>query len=107
MIYLSLSVSTTAIRVGYFPPLVVGIVQSLLLPIFIFSTAAASGGHLNPTITFATMFTKLLTPIRGIIYVIAQCTGSIIATELLKIIIGETTADQVNLGICTLGDMNP
>ena len=46
--------------------------HAILLTLFIFATAAPSGGHLNPTITFATMCTGHTPPFRALIYVIAQ-----------------------------------
>ena len=36
-----------------------------------------SGGHLNPAISLAMLFTSKISPLRGVVYVIAQCGGGI------------------------------
>jgi len=41
------------------------------------SFARVSGAHLNPAITFAMLITRQLSPLRSILYMIAQCGGGI------------------------------
>lgn len=54
-----------ALNYGYNPPTVaIAIIHTILIPIFIYATAAASGGHLNPTISMATVATRLMSPTR-------------------------------------------
>jgi glycerol uptake facilitator-like aquaporin len=61
----------------------VGIYNALLLAVFIYATAPASGGHLNPMITFAAMICGLCPASRGVIYMIAQTIGAALAGGLL------------------------
>lgn len=42
-----------------------------------------SGGHVNPALTLALMFTKKITPFRAFFYVLAHCCGSIAGAALL------------------------
>ena len=56
----------------------------MLLSLFIYALAPASGGHINPIITFATMATGLTGFSRGILYVIAQVTGAAVAGGLIQ-----------------------
>lgn len=43
------------------------------------TTAAISGGHLNPAVTFGMMLTKRIDVMNGIGYMVAQCFGAILA----------------------------
>jgi glycerol uptake facilitator-like aquaporin len=61
----------------------VGIYTSLLLAIFIYATALASGGHMNPLITFTAMLCGLCPVPRAVLYLIAQTTGAALAGGML------------------------
>ncbi|KAH8909136.1 aquaporin-like protein [Coniochaeta sp. PMI_546] len=61
----------------------VGIYNSLLLAVFIYATAPASGGHMNPLITFASMICGLCPVSRGVLYMLAQTTGGALAGGVL------------------------
>lgn len=61
----------------------VGIYNSLLLAIFIYATAPASGGHMNPMITFASMICGLCPVPRGVLYMTAQTIGGALAGGVL------------------------
>jgi glycerol uptake facilitator-like aquaporin len=62
----------------------VAVSNIFLLTLFIYSLAPASGGHVNPIITFATMTTGLTGFSRGILYLIAQTTGAALAGGLVR-----------------------
>ncbi|KAJ9134660.1 Aquaporin-like protein [Pleurostoma richardsiae] len=62
----------------------VGIWNTVLLSVFIYAAAPASGGHLNPTITWATMLTGLCPAPRGVLYLIFQTLGGALAGGLLR-----------------------
>ena len=98
----------------------------MLLTLFIFATAAPSGGHLNPTITFATLCTGHTKAFRALLYVIAQvraatgtapvprrltrraggvqCVGAVVGSLLAKEVLPDATVDAIHLGACALGD---
>ncbi|KAK3328300.1 aquaporin-like protein [Cercophora scortea] len=61
----------------------VGIFNTFLLATFIYATATATGGHLNPMITFATVLCGLTPVSRGTFLMTAQITGGILAGGLL------------------------
>lgn len=56
--------------------------RSLVL-LAVYITANISGGHLNPAVTVATVFTGHLKILVGLGYVIAQITGAIFGTLVL------------------------
>lgn len=63
--FISCGAVIAALNYGYNPPTVaIAIIHTILIPIFIYATAAASGGHLNPTISMATVATRLMSPTR-------------------------------------------
>jgi MIP family channel proteins len=43
------------------------------------ATAAVSGGHLNPAVTFGLLLAKRIDPVNAIGYIVAQCLGGIVA----------------------------
>ena len=43
-----------------------------------------SGGHINPAVTIACLFTRKITLIRAVCYVAVQCAGSVVGSCLLK-----------------------
>jgi glycerol uptake facilitator-like aquaporin len=52
----------------------------------IYSFADVSGAHFNPSVTFATMVTRKTGFVKGLMYIIAQLVGSILATGTLMIL---------------------
>jgi MIP family channel proteins len=52
--------------------------------VVIYFCASFSGGHINPAVTFAMFITRRISLLRGVLYVIAQCSGACIASIILK-----------------------
>lgn len=85
MIYLSAMIHTT---IGSFDTLqvapYVGITNTFLISLFILAMAPATGGHINPLITFSTVVTGLTGFSRGILYMIGQTAGGALAGGLVR-----------------------
>lgn len=47
-----------------------------------------SGAHINPAVTFALVVARLVSPLRGALYVLAQFLGSIVASGVLMVVMG-------------------
>jgi hypothetical protein len=62
----------------------VGVTNIVLISLFIYGMAPASGGHINQIITFSTMTTGLTGFSRGILYLIAQTAGAALAGGLIR-----------------------
>lgn len=62
----------------------VGITNIFLISLFIWAMAPATGGHVNPTITFATMLAGLTGFSRGVLYLIGQTAGGALAGGLVR-----------------------
>jgi len=78
----------------------------VLLPLLIFATSVASGGHLNPIITLATMFAGFTKVSRGILYILAQFIGGIVASALVWGWLSSAAADAYGAGNCYAGPLS-
>ncbi|THV46661.1 hypothetical protein BGAL_0369g00080 [Botrytis galanthina] len=80
----------------------VGVTNIFLLTLFICALAPASGGHMNPIITFATVITGLTGFPRGMLYIIGQTTGAALAGGLIRGSLGDQRTLIYNGGGCFL-----
>ena len=65
-----------------------GVSNIFLLSLFIFAIAPASGGHINPLITFTTVTTGLTGLPRGVLYMVGQTIGGAVAGGIIRGIFG-------------------
>ncbi|EED14795.1 aquaporin transporter, putative [Talaromyces stipitatus ATCC 10500] len=71
-------------------PLIGGITNWLFLTLFIYSFAPISGGHINPTITLATFFARLISLPRMTLYLMGQTGGGALAGLVLHNLFGSS-----------------
>jgi aquaporin TIP len=74
----------------------------LVLAIVIGATAAISGGHINPAVTFAAVITGRMKLSVGVVYVAAQLLGAAVGVFLLDLVVVDSISDPSNLGATTL-----
>lgn len=65
-------------------PVVGGLTNMIILPLFIYCLGPVSGGHLNPIITMATFTARLTTFPRMVLYIVFQTAGACIAGLILR-----------------------
>lgn len=82
----------------------IALAYGLAVAVMVSSTAATSGGHLNPAVSFSLMITGSLDFKNFIGYVVAQCLGAIAASSLLMSAIPTIALDSVNYGIPAVGE---
>lgn len=87
------------------PPITGGVCHCIMLTLLIFTAAAPSGGHMNPTISWATAFTGHTTILRAACYTAVQLIGSILGTVLMRVIVGWDRATMADLAGCSHGSM--
>jgi len=105
---LSMLIVTGVVRTGIPNPVVgISILHIFLFMFMISSTAPASGGHLNPLISMACVFAKVMSISRGIVYIIAQIIGATIAGFIVRLMVGEDIVATVGIGECGVGDLPP
>lgn len=63
---------------------VIGLVHAFLLFGLIVMFGVVSGGHFNPAVTLAAMAIKRISPLDGVIYVLAQLSGGVLGALLCK-----------------------
>jgi len=85
------------------PSLLIAIAHIIILSFFIIATAKATGGHLNPMLSIATMVAGFTSPSRAFLYVVAQTIGAIFGAGLLR---GVLDGTPVGLGGCSVGSLS-
>lgn len=75
--------------------------------LFLLLTIPLTGGHMNPILTFIATLKGMITPVRAIIYLWAQCIGSIGGFLVLRDVMSHDVADKYSLGGCSLGGISP
>ncbi|KAM3076731.1 hypothetical protein ACMFMG_007530 [Clarireedia jacksonii] len=80
----------------------VGITNIFLLWLFISALAPASGGHINPIITFATLLAGLTGFPRAVLYLIGQIAGAALAGGLIRGSLGAERIAAFHGGGCYL-----
>ncbi|KAL7928888.1 aquaporin-like protein [Trichoderma chlorosporum] len=98
-----LSGQITATLESYGTPQVgayIGISNIILISTFIYATAPASGGHVNPMITFSAVLTGLCSVPRGILYMCGQTLGGALAGGILLGVWGPERATILKGGGC-------
>ncbi|KNG84714.1 MIP transporter [Aspergillus nomiae NRRL 13137] len=69
---------------AFLGPIFGGLSNWMFLTLFIFSFSNVSGSHLNPTITLATFFARLISLPRMVIYLLGQTLGGALAGFMLR-----------------------
>ncbi|PYH98640.1 putative aquaporin [Aspergillus ellipticus CBS 707.79] len=59
----------------FFSPLFTGLTMTFLVPLLIYTLAPSSGGHINPTLTMATFFARMITFPQMVLYIVGQTFG--------------------------------
>ncbi|WJX51125.1 hypothetical protein P8452_37351 [Trifolium repens] len=71
--------------------------------LFLIATVPLSGGHMSPVFTCIAALKGVVTLYRALLYVIAQCIGSIIGFYILKCVMDPRLVNTYSLGGCAIG----
>ncbi|XP_071722391.1 probable aquaporin TIP3-2 [Rutidosis leptorrhynchoides] len=82
------------------PNLVMSTIIAIIVTIFLLATFPVSGGHINPTVTFAALFCGLISVSRAAIYIFAQCIGAVLGALALKAVVNSSIERSSKLGGC-------
>ena len=77
--------------------LVVGTAFGYAIVVLAYSSAAISGAHFNPAVTFALVLTRKIGIVRGIFYFAAQVCGGIVGAFLIRAAIPQAAQGE---GMC-------
>jgi len=87
-----------------YPGLYSAILHIFLFMFLISSTIPGSGGHLNPLVTMACVFARIMTVSKCLVYLVCQIAGATLAGFIARLMLGEDIAITYGIGQCTLGD---
>ncbi len=82
----------------------IALAHGFTIAVMVSATAAVSGGHLNPAVTFGAWLTNKIDPKNAVGYIVAQCLGAIFAASLLKLAIPLDVLQAVSMGTPGLGN---
>ncbi len=77
----------------------IALAHGLAIAVMVSATAAVSGGHLNPAVTFGALVARKIDVVNGIGYIIAQCLGGIAAAFVVKLAMPEQVLSAISYGI--------
>lgn len=83
--------------------LAIAAAHGLILAIMVSAFGHVSGGHFNPAVTIGFLVTRRIEPVMGMVYIISQFVGAVIAAALLRAVFDDSQADAVHLGAPALG----
>lgn len=86
------------------PKLLVPFAVFIIAFLFLIVTVPLSGGHMSPVFTFIAALKGVVTLARALIYVLAQCIGSIIGFFIIKSVMEPKLRDTYSLGGCSISD---
>jgi aquaporin TIP len=84
--------------------IIVAFAFGLAIATLVGATAAISGGHLNPAVTFAAMITGRTKATVGVLYIAAQLLGAVVGVFLLDVLIVNSVTDPSSLGATGIND---
>jgi len=64
--------------------ILVAMAHGFAITVTIYTIGDVSGGNINPAVTWALVFTRKMSSVRGILFVLAQCSGAIFAAFILR-----------------------
>ncbi len=86
----------------------IALAHGFVIAVMVSATAAVSGGHLNPAVTFGALLTGKIDTKNAVGYVIFQCLGGIFAASIVKLSIPLEALQAIGMGTPALGkDITP
>jgi len=82
----------------------IALAHGFTIAVMVSATAAISGGHLNPAVTFGALLAGKIDSKNAVGYIVVQCLGAIFAASLIKLAIPLQTLQAVGMGTPALGN---
>ena len=84
--------------------LIMALAHGLAIAVLYMAISHISGGHINPAVTFAAMLTKRVSMIQGVVTIVAQLVGAVLAAVALGSLFSAALGGGLNAGTAgTLG----
>lgn len=82
----------------------IALAHGLTIAVMVSATAAISGGHLNPAVTFGALLARKIEPKNAVGYIVVQCLGAMFAASLIKLVIPLQVLQAISMGTPALGN---
>ncbi len=82
----------------------IALAHGLAIAVMVSATAATSGGHLNPAVTFGALVGGRIRAGSALGFVVAQCLGAVVAAFVIKMAVPGAWLDAVGMGTPALGE---
>ncbi len=100
LIFIGVGAIATDVMTGHLLGLTgIALAHGLAIGVMVSATAAVSGGHLNPAVTFGALVTKKIDILNGIGYIVAQCLGGIVAAYIIQLAMPRQVLDTISFGV--------
>ncbi len=100
LIFIGVGAIATDVMTGHLLGLTgIALAHGLAIGVMVSATAAVSGGHLNPAVTFGALVAKKIDVVNGLGYIVAQCLGGIVAAYVIKLAMPEQVLSAISYGI--------
>jgi len=76
----------------------IALAHGFAIMVLVYAVGEISGGHINPAVTWACLITNKVSFIRALIYVIAQLSGAVVGSALLKSIVPASYFTKYGMG---------
>jgi MIP family channel proteins len=97
------AISADQMLSGRLGPLALVLASGIALAAMMSATAAISGGHLNPAITFGIFLARKIDRGTAISYIVSQCLGALVAMMILQLTMPTVSLAAVWFGTPKLG----
>ncbi|KAF7810814.1 aquaporin TIP1-2 [Senna tora] len=84
------------------PKLLVPFAVFIIAFLFLIVTVPLTGGHMSPVFTFIAALKGVVTPVRALAYISAQCIGSILGFLVIRSVMEPKLAEMYYLGGCSV-----
>lgn len=99
-IFIGVGAIATDVMTGHLLGLTgIALAHGLAFGVMVSATAAISGGHLNPAVTFGALVAQKIDVVNGLGYIVAQCLGGIAAAYVIRLAMPEQVLAIISYGI--------
>jgi MIP family channel proteins len=95
---LFVATGTAAVIVSGGDLVAIALAHGLAYAAMVYVTANISGGHINPAVTLGMIVTRRIKIAPGIVYMVAQMTGAVLATAVLYVALRDSVGNATNFG---------
>jgi len=78
--------------------ILISLAHGFCIMVLVYAVGEVSGGHINPAVTWACLFTGKISVVRAIVYILVQLFGSIVGSSLLRSMLSQSIIAGSGMG---------